>query len=157
MPVLAYVEPVTSRASWHRNPLWARLALPAAIVYAGVLACVVGHELLSGRPWYGRPAHAILRALAATSPLGVVALGLGVLGHFSPRGRRRAGPAVWLVAVTPGAGTILYLLGMLAVGNVRDDVVSTCLGVMGVNVVVVLALRNRVLKESPEERAFEGP
>ena len=155
LPVLPYVDPVTSRASWHRNPLWSKLALPAALAYAVTLGCVVAHETLSTDRWYRPAEDAVLLALAVTAPLGVLALTVGVLGHFSPGGRRLAGPAVWVVALTPGAAALLFLTITLAVGRARDELVTTCLAVAIVNAGTVLALRNRVLRESPEERAFD--
>jgi hypothetical protein len=97
----------------------------------------------------------MLASLAFTAPLGIGAFIVGVLGHFSPRGRRLAGPAVWIVAITPGAAAAFtFFAGVLT--RVPAYATLTAAVVAAVDFIAIVELNGRILKASPEERATEN-
>lgn len=153
-PVLGYARsPGLERWSWIRRPIWARLAQPAAAVYAFVYGLLILVATLVREP--GDDPGGFAAALVLSGPLFFIALALGILGHYSPGGRRLAGPALWVVALTPGSGALLHAIGSLLMQTMNLELAGACAGVIALNALIVLALRGRILKASPEELQYD--
>jgi hypothetical protein len=125
-----------------RSPLWASLAPPAALVYAGFSA----YTAILAAYAFGRDGDEpglLMMQLAVASPLGFIALALGILGHFNSQGRPRAASAVRITIITPGCVTALFLIVYVAIGDHYFRTMVTGLGVIAFNLLVVFLMRDR--------------
>jgi hypothetical protein len=151
--VLSYAPPSPDSRRWYRHPAWPRAALCAALVYAGLTLfftfCVPLY-----RPSDFDGAEGILMLLCLFSPLGLVALILGIIGHYPRNGRRHAGPALWIVGLTPGVSSLLWFLTYTLTRGATPNLLKSVLLVAGIDAIVLFALRGRILRARSDDWTY---
>jgi hypothetical protein len=150
--------PASSPLSYQRIEDWQRRRLlvgPSSVPMAAFIVAIVhatGATVLAvatavaAKPANGREYEPLSFMLGLQLPTGGAALLLGILGHRYVDGRKLAGPAMWIVGIVPGASCVLHLL-VAAIARHSTGVGSLIAAfVIVIDVIIVLALRNRILK-----------